>query len=284
MKIFGFAIGFGVVFGTFSAPAGAQRIIALGTESARHGRLILSTSIASTFASCPRTTGQFSLDDERDVEWSQANRARWDEDQIVSTVRTAVAKAQAAFPSAPVDICLGIAGPPGEDPTLGLMGGIGGGAFPSNVIGLYVAPSLNADWLDELSFTIAHEYHHVATARPARDGLAVLLREGKAHHFAAAQYPEFLHASARALSAEQVGPAWVKIRQNLEGNPRRFLRAYMFGGPFFGNEVPRWAGYTVGYCLAAMYANAHPELSLRELDRVPLGEFIADDVQCPVYR
>jgi hypothetical protein len=48
----------------------------------------------------------------------------------------------------------------------------------------------------------------------------------------------------------------------------------MFGGPYFGDRVPTWAGYTVGYCLVRAFAPGHPDLTHEDLTRLPPDVFI----------
>jgi uncharacterized protein YjaZ len=48
------------------------------------------------------------------------------------------------------------------------MRGIAGCAAPPNYIDLFVAPAVSPGSLRQLPFTIAHEYHRLATAQPER--------------------------------------------------------------------------------------------------------------------
>ena len=261
-------------------PAEAQEVVPLdpGDESA--GRLILSTGMSTRHSDCPAQAYQFALDPEDDSEWRRANRSLWDEEEVIPAVRRAAARARAALPFDGVVVCLGLAGRP-TDPTLERMRGISGAAFVPKTIFLVVAPSMNADWLLDLEVTVAHEYHHLATQRPAPTGLEVLIREGLAHHFAARLYPDRIHPSANALSPDEIAPAWETIRSHLRDAAGSFLRTYMFGGPYYGGEVPGWAGYTLGYCLVWAYAQDHPGITPLELSEVPPGHFVDREARCP---
>lgn len=258
----------------------AQRIRSIDTVDSTKGRLILSRGLSEAHADCPTSVYQFSLDSGQDRDWTKRNRLSWDEENLTQVVREAVAIARAALPGPAPDICLGIASPPGNDPTLARLGGVGGAAFVGQAIVLVVAPALNADWLSVLAVTIAHEYHHMVAARPATDGTEVLIREGLANHFAATIFPDILHPPTSALDTSQFAPVWATIREHLNDRPAEFLRSYMFGGPHFGGEVPRWAGYTLGYCLVSTYAELHPGLSLAALAVLPADEFITIKVGC----
>ncbi len=230
-------------------------------------------------APCPESVYQFSADAGSDPEWTRRNLELWDEAGLFGAVEQALRSSRAAMPGAPPDVCVVLAESP-SGPVLELMGGIGGATVAPDLVVLYVAPSLNSDILRELPFTIAHEYHHAVTWAQWPTGLDVLLREGRAHHFAWLLYPDVLHPSARALSPDQVDPSWERIRPALESPAREFQDTFMFGGPWFGSVVPRWAGYTIGYCLVRAYADAHPELSPASLAAVPSAEFLARPPDC----
>ena len=260
--------------------AAAQQVVALDPEQPDPGRLILSRGMADAHPSCPVSALQFGLDPEDDPAWSSAQGAGWDPDEVIPVVRGAMARARAALPGPAIDLCLGLSGRP-TNPTLARMNGIGGAAFPPATMMLVVAPALNPDWLERLPFTIAHEYHHLATTRPAPTGLEVLIREGRAHHFAWQLYPQTLHPSAMALTAEQIGPAWRTIRDNLTMPSGPFLRRYMFAGTFYGGEVPGWAGYTIGFCLVWAHAEARPGVAPLDLARVPARDFVTNEARCP---
>ncbi|MEM7415306.1 MAG: DUF2268 domain-containing putative Zn-dependent protease [Gemmatimonadota bacterium] len=261
-------------------PAGAQEVVPLDPDDAAAGRLILSTGVSTRDPVCPARAYQFALDPEDDPEWRRANRSLWEEEEVISAVRRAMALARSALPFDGVVVCLGLSGRP-SDPTLERMKGISGAAFVPKTIFLVVAPSMNPDWLADLEVTVAHEYHHLATQRPAPTGLHVLIREGLAHNFAARLYPDRIHPSADALRPDQIAPAWEKILAHLDDEPRSFLRTYMFGGPYYGGEVPGWAGYTLGYCLVWAYAQTRPGISPAELSEVPPSHFVEREARCP---
>ena len=254
--------------------------MALDPDDEEAGRLILSTGASTRHPECPDRAYQFALDPEDDSEWRRENRSLFEEEEIVPVIRRAMARARAALPFKRVNVCLGLAARP-SGPTLSRMRGIAGAAFVPETIFLVVAPSMNPNWLSDLEVTVAHEYHHLATQGPAPTGLDVLVREGLAHHFAARLYPDRIHPSANALSPDQIAPAWAKILPHLRDEPGSFLRTYMFGGPYYGGEVPGWAGYTLGYCLVWAYAQDHPGISPAELSEVPPGHFVGREARCP---
>lgn len=109
----------------------------------------------------------------------------------------------------------------------------------------------------------------------------MLIREGKAHHFAWTLYPAHLHPSARALESAEVALAWSRIRGALDAPARDFTRTYMFGGAYYGDVVPGWAGYTIGYCLVRGYAERNPERTISDLVRTPPREFLVETPRCP---
>lgn len=266
--------------GVPGAEAAGQKVVLLDPGNPTAGRLIIGLGTSEAHQGCPASGFQFSLDPEDTPEWTHHNRELWDESAVISAVRSSVSRARAKLPIETLDICIGIAARP-PDPTLQAMGGVGAAAFAPATMVVFVAPSLDPSWLQVLSATVAHEYHHLAVPTRAPRGLDVLIREGKAHHFAAVQEPGVMQASARALTTAQLAPAWETIRADLNAASGQFLRRYMFGGPYFGGVVPRWAGYTVGYCLVWAYSDSHPELTVAELGRVKAEAFVSEEVRCP---
>ncbi len=217
---------------------------------------------------CPRRSGQFQIADSAGSEWTAQNAREFDSVAIERVVSETFLRSSESH-EADLDllVCVSLA----SDQNLAileLMRGISGFAY-GGMIALFIAPALNRDWLHFLQFTIAHEIHHAATARPATNGLDVLIREGRAHHFAWTLFPELLAPSAQAVDQSDYGTVMDTITAHIADPPAEFTTTIMFGGEYFGGAVPRWAGYTVGFDIVRRFASSNRDLTLSELARIP---------------
>lgn len=102
--------------------------------------------------------------------------------------------------------------------------------------------------------TLAHELHHSSRIRMGPGywiTLAeALVTEGLADHFAAEAFPDTPPQPwDHALSAEQEAELWQKAQPILD-----VPRGYNHRAWFLGDgDLPRWAGYTLGYRIAEAY-------------------------------
>ena len=237
--------------------------------------VVLNTELAELDSRCPRRMGQFEVGSRAHPDWLRRNQAGWDPGSIRKVVQEAVSRSAREIAGPTPVVCVSIAGR-GAERLLERMRGIGGLARAPNTIALFVAPAISPAWLESLPFTISHEYHHLAAPIVAVSGLDVLVREGKAHHFAWSLYAHLLHPSAVAIRDNQIREAISTIGEHLADTPARFTREFMFGGEYFGGKVPTWAGYTVGYILVRDYAQERPGLSLADLSRVDAARIWVD--------
>ncbi len=218
---------------------------------------------------CPQRAGQFQFAAASESDWVRRNSDGWDWDQVRAVVRRTLAESESAVPGpARIVVCVTLA----SESSLAIlerMRGIAGSAAPPNHIDLFVAPAVSPGWPRQLPFTIAHEYHHLATAQPAPSGLDVMIREGKAHHFAWTLFPDLLHPSAMALAGDDLDAATVTIADHVMDPAPQFTLDFMFGGDYYGGKVPRWAGYTLGFELVRAYSRRHGGLSPLDLVAVP---------------
>jgi uncharacterized protein YjaZ len=88
-------------------------------------------------------------------------------------------------------------------------------------------------------------------------------------------YPNNIHPSAAAISPEQEATAWPTIKANLGRAGGDFTTRFMFGGPSFGNEVPGWAGYTIGFRIVQSYAERHSTIPARELAQLSAATILS---------
>jgi uncharacterized protein YjaZ len=102
--------------------------------------------------------------------------------------------------------------------------------------------------------TLAHELHHSSRIRTGPGyGITLaeaLVTEGLADHFVAEAFPRTPPQPwDNAISAEQETELWRKAQSILKVPYGYNHQAWFFGG----RNLPRWAGYTLGYRIADAY-------------------------------
>jgi hypothetical protein len=102
--------------------------------------------------------------------------------------------------------------------------------------------------------TLAHELHHSSRIRigPGYGNTLAeaLVTEGLADHFVAEAFPDTPPQPwDHALSGDQEAELWRKAQPVLERPWGYDHRAWFFGG----DDLPHWAGYTLGYRIAEAY-------------------------------
>jgi hypothetical protein len=142
-------------------------------------------------------------------------------------------------------------------------------AIPGIGVGGFANPATGdvSVWIDEappgglkaaletwIPATVAHELHHSSRIRMGPGyGITLaeaLVTEGLADHFAADAFPETPPQPwDHALSAEQETELWRKAQPILEAPGGYNHQAWFLGG----GDLPRWAGYTLGYRIAEAY-------------------------------
>jgi Predicted Zn-dependent protease (DUF2268) len=101
---------------------------------------------------------------------------------------------------------------------------------------------------------LAHELHHSSRIRMGPGyGITLaeaLVTEGLADHFVAEAFPDTPPQPwDHALSGEQETELWQEAQSVLEVPGGYNHQAWFFGG----GDLPRWAGYTLGYRIAEAY-------------------------------
>jgi Predicted Zn-dependent protease (DUF2268) len=142
-------------------------------------------------------------------------------------------------------------------------------AIPGIGVGGFADPATGdvSVWIDEappgglkaaletwVPATLAHELHHSSRIRMGPGyGITLaeaLVTEGLADHFAAEAFPDTPPQPwDHALSAKQEAELWRKAQPILEVRGGYNHQAWFLGG----GDLPRWAGYTLGYRIAEAY-------------------------------
>jgi uncharacterized protein YjaZ len=186
--------------------------------------------------------------------------AALDRSNLPAIIEQAVSQVSRTLPAPPLTICV-FAAP--LVPPLTYLDGVGGVSRGQGQIQVFVHPIASAS--AKLPYTVAHEYHHEAGRLLAPfDGspIANVIREGKADVFARLQYPSAPPIGHTALLADGEHKADIAALREYERNPGSFVFAeFMFG---LRPDLPRWAGYRLGYAMVQSYVKARPGLSVAE--------------------
>jgi uncharacterized protein YjaZ len=169
---------------------------------------------------------------------------------VTGAAERALARASDALPGARVTVCLY----PGElTGGLPYLGGVGGLSLGGGRIKLLLHPQPGG--LARVPYTVAHEYHHEVErlAGPGGYGpIDILVREGKADHFAVTLYPGLRPPHTRALSDAELKTAWARLLgyDREQAPPSRFRADFMIGD---NPRVTAWPGYRLAYEMVALY-------------------------------
>ena len=154
--------------------------------------------------------------------------------------------------------------------------GLGGRTIGNGVILLVVDPGSSKipdSIATELFPLLAHEMHHVARARTVGYGsnlLEAMVSEGLADQFAI----EVAHIDppmwSTALSAEEI-EVWSKRAKEQWYDTGYSHDAWFFGA---GGEIPRWAGYSIGFEMTGSFLEANPGRPPSRLFSEPAASFI----------
>lgn len=129
-----------------------------------------------------------------------------------------------------------------------------------------------------LPLAMAHELHHSSRIL---DGpgygvtlLEAMITEGGAEAFVRATFPDAPPVPwVRPLAPEQEAAVWERARDELDvpETPGRHEQW------FFGSrDIPRWAGYRIGYAIARAYLDRHPDRSAADLAEVSANEVLSE--------
>ena len=184
-------------------------------------------------------------------------------DELFRLIKSALGKSAKLFPGPSTTVCVLAA-----DPDTGYvrtdLHGVAGYTFGAGKILLQVAPV--ADWKQWLPYTVAHEYQHSAwTWR--RHGAKVdwtllhsIIFEGKADAFAHSVFPKQTAPWVSTLTPDQEAAVWQRIKPELATTDFRVNQKFLFGR----EDVPKLAGYTIGFHIVESYLKTHPAARIAE--------------------
>ena len=192
-------------------------------------------------------------------------------DQIQSEFNNFIKKTEGILPLQDIDIVI-------YDNPYGTIPEIGIGAFTSYSYTIFISidpnfPNLENSINKEFSGTLAHEIHHAYRAKYFNYGetlLEALIAEGLADHFDIEINKTGPKPWNNALIDEQL----IKYKQLVK--TEYFNKDYNHNNWFFGfsKDIPRWAGYTLGFKLVEDYLKKHPGQKPSSLYNLKAEEFI----------
>ena len=168
---------------------------------------------------------------------------------VPAIAERALKRAAAALPGATVNVCLFM----GElSRGLPYLSGVGGVALGGGRIKVILHPQPKG--LHKVPYTVAHEYHHEAEYLLGLgwEPIDIMIREGKADHFAIGLYPDLRPPHTEPLSAADLKNALVEIEnyQRMQTSRSVFSRDFMIGK---NPRVLMWPGYRLGYEMVEAY-------------------------------
>lgn len=140
--------------------------------------------------------------------------------------------------------------------------------FDPNSVGL--AQSIETD----LAQLAAHEMHHVVRHRAVGfpgNLLELFVSEGLADHYGVERTASDPPPWSVALQGEELD-LWRAEAEQIWLGPQFDIDAWLFGTTA---EIPRWAGYSIGFDLVGDYLAADPGRSAAGLVGVPAGQFLS---------
>lgn len=154
--------------------------------------------------------------------------------------------------------------------------GMGGHAYTKNLIEIYIDPDfsdLDKNLSHELLGTLAHELHHVARMNTVGYGTTLLeacVSEGLADHFER----DITGSEPRPWDTALSTVEFDRIRLLAE---KEFNQEYSHNDWFFGSaerNIPKWAGYSIGYQLVSEYLKKHPDATAAKLHNSLASNFV----------
>ena len=151
-------------------------------------------------------------------------------------------------------------------------------------VGFAPTPGLNVRqvldiWLPR---TLAHEVHHEvrAQASPGHPTLlAGLVQEGTADLFDNQAFPGVSNPWDAAITPSQEHALWAQAQSELDSSDLALYNDWLFGNGPMG--IPHWAGFTIGYHIAAEYLSHNPSTTASSLAKLSAKTILAGSDYSP---
>lgn len=227
------------------------------------GILLLGASVALAGCSEPtgpegcRTGAAIPLEEGSCLLFEEGGRLSEQRDEIEAVVRATLASVGDLIAVSGVGIRI-TAGPAYLIPEIGLGGRTNG----TEEVVIAVDPEfadLDRTISEALFPLLAHELHHIARHREAgfsANLFEAMVMEGLADHFSIEVAGGDPPPWSVALTSEEL-EVWIE-----EAEEDWLAGPYNHDAWFFGasSEIPRWAGYSIGFDLVERYLEAHPSV------------------------
>jgi uncharacterized protein YjaZ len=177
--------------------------------------------------------------------------------QLSSGIISALRKSAKLLPGPNTTVCV-LAADPDSVYVRTDLHGLAGYTFGAGKILLQVAPV--GDWKQWLPYTVAHEYHHSTWTwqhdKTVGDWtlLHSIIFEGKADAFAHSIFPRQTAPWVSTLTPCQEAAVWPRMKTELATTDYRVNAKFLFGR----EDVPKLAGYTIGFHIVSRYLKNHP--------------------------
>ena len=177
-------------------------------------------------------------------------------------VEEAVERAARALPGPPTTVCVFAVDPLWTWVRYDLNG-VSGFTPGAGRVWIQIYPE--GDWQVQIGPAIAHEYHHSVRMALLQEPVAEtnliggMVLEGLADSFTRVLYPDRpLDPWIDALTREQETAAWEVMQPYLEITGDT-IASFLFGRR---DDLPRWAGYTIGFHIVQAFLQRNPEASV----------------------
>ena len=177
-------------------------------------------------------------------------------------VEEAVDRAARVLPGPPTTVCV-FAVDPLWTYVRDNLNGVSGVTPGAGRVWIQIYPE--GDWQVEIGPAIAHEYHHSVRMALMKEPVAEtdlvdeMVLEGLADSFTRVLYPDRpLDPWIDALTPEQETAAWEVMQPYLDTTGDT-VDSFLFGTR---DDLPRWAGYTIGFHIVQAFLQRNPEASV----------------------
>lgn len=194
------------------------------------------------------------------------------QDTIHSSIKQAMEKSIDVLPGGNKTIHV-VPSSPESKSNANLMNGVYGAVYGEYAILILIDPAFN---VENLEYTIAHEYHHTVNFETHKsdqksnlDGVVV---EGKADAFAKQIYPDVEKPWVDTLHPSKEKMVWDMISEN----PDTYNQD-LYDETFFGSrekKIPMWSNYRLGLQIMDAFLQKNPGASITEWTSMTTDEIL----------
>lgn len=151
------------------------------------------------------------------------------------------------------------------------MNGVTGSAIKELIV-LEIAPEQYTH--EALTYTMAHEYHHVGYFHLNKDEQKDLINEalieGKADSFASMIYPDYENPWTGEISENEEKNIMKWINEKRYTYEREDVLQFSSGN----DVIPRWSDYKIGFVIMQEFIQKHPVVSVEEWTKMAPDEIL----------